>query len=313
MTAAVRVLDLVPSETSTAYRGQVRALRRRGVDCATLAVPGSHVPGERSRSLRHYLLHLGRALRAARRDFDVVHANQGVVAPTALAAPGLPTVVSLWGTDLYGPLGPVSRACARAASAVVVMSEPMAEDLAVDCEVVPHGVDTDLFRPTDRPTARDVVGWRDDRLHVVHPYDPQRTVKNFPRARRVTAAAADRLGDDVVLHAVTGVPHESMPAYLNAADALVLTSEHEGSPNAVKEALACNLPVVATPVGDVPDRLDGVRPSAVASTDAALADALADVLAERERSNGRERVARLDRDRTARRLEAVYREVVADA
>lgn len=309
----MRVLNLVPSETSAAFRGQVRALRARGVDCATLAVPGAHVPGERSRTPLDYLVHLGRTLRAAGDDFDLVHANQGVVAPAALAAANLPTVVSLWGTDLYGPLGPLSRLCARAADAVVVMSSAMAEALHADCRVVPHGVDTNRFQPLDRRNARDAVGWTPDRTHVLYPYAPDRRVKNFPRARQVVEAAAPRLDDAVTLHAITGVPHDEMPAYMNAADALLLTSTHEGSPNAVKEALACNLPVVATPVGDVPERLDGVTPSTVASSNADLVDALVDVLARNERSNGREHVSGLDPESTARRLHAVYRTAAADA
>ncbi|WP_232702550.1 glycosyltransferase family 4 protein [Halobacterium wangiae] len=309
----MRVLNLVPSAESTAFRGQVCALRDRGVDCTTLAVPGSHVPGERARSPLDYLVHLGRALRAAADDVDVVHANQGVVAPTALLTPGLPTVVSLWGTDLYGPLGPVSRACARAATEAVVMSAAMADELDADCRVVPHGVDTERFRPRDPQEARDTLGWDDSRVHVVYPYAPERTVKNFPRARRVVAAAADELEDRPVLHAVTGVPHAEMPTYLNAGDVLLLTSDHEGSPNAVKEALACNLPVVSTPVGDVPERLEGVDPSAVAETDEGLVDALVDVLSRAERSNGRQCVAGLDRDWTARELESVYRSALADA
>jgi len=70
--------------------------------CATLAVPGSHVPGEQTRSVLDYLRHLGQTVRASLREFDLVHANQGVVAPTALAAVGLPTVVSLWGQTSTG-------------------------------------------------------------------------------------------------------------------------------------------------------------------------------------------------------------------
>ena len=328
----MRVLDLVPSADSAAYRGQASALRDRGVDCRTLAVPGTHDPAVGGRSPLDYLVHLGRTVRAATAtrepgagdgdgiggEVDLVHANQGVVAPAALAAgfaAGLPTVVSLWGTDLYGRLGPVSRRCARRADAVVVMSERMAADLGsdVDARVVPHGVDTDTFRPGDREAARRELGWDDGRAHVLFPYDPARPVKGFPRARRVVAAAGDRLDRGVALDVVTDAPHAAMPTYLVAADALLLVSRHEGSPNSVKEALACGLPVVSTPVGDVPERLAGVSPSAVADGDDALADALGDVLVDGRRSNGPARVASVSRERSARAVASVFREVVAGA
>jgi glycosyltransferase involved in cell wall biosynthesis len=303
----MRVLQLVPSADSPVYRGQVCPLERYGVDSTTLEVPGDHTPGGGTRSPRHYLTHFVRAFRG-RDEFDLVHANQGVVAPTALTL-GLPTVLSLWGTDLYGGLGPVSRLCSRLADEVVVMSPAMATDLGVDCRVIPHGVDTERFCPGDQRAARDTLGWGDG-FHVLFPYAPERVVKNYSRAERIVDAVGDRLSADVSLHAVTGVPHERMPTYYVAADALLLPSDHEGSPNAVKEALACNLPVVSTPVGDVPERLAGVTPSATASTDAGLTSALAAVLARDERSNGRAHVSELTLEHTARRLAAVYRDVL---
>jgi glycosyltransferase involved in cell wall biosynthesis len=100
-----------------------------------------------------------------------------------------------------------------------------------------------------------------------------------------------------------------MPTYMNAADALLLTSNREGSPNAVKEALACNLPVVSTDVGDVRERLSGVSPSAVCTTDDGLTDALVDVLAQGARSNGRDIVREVSVSRTRDRLHAVYQQV----
>jgi len=105
--------------------------------------------------------------------------------------------------------------------------------------------------------ARREIGWDDGRAHVLYPYDPARSVKNLPRTKRVVDAAADRVDGAVALDVVTDVPHRRMPTYLNAADALLLTSEHEGSPNTVKEALACNLPVVSTPSETCPNASTG--------------------------------------------------------
>ncbi len=104
-------------------------------------------------------------------------------------------------------------------------------------------------------------------------------------------------------------PH-CMPIYYRAADVLLCASKNEGSPNVVKEALVCNLPVVSTPVGDVPERLVGVYPSEVVARDSTcLGEALTRILLLRIRSNGREHVGNLDLACVARRVLEVYHEV----
>jgi len=94
--------------------------------------------------------------------------------------------------------------------------------------------------------------------------------ENYPRAERVVTVADNLLERPARLRTVSGVDHDAVPDYMNAADALLLTSHSEGSPNSVKEALACNLPVVAVDVGDVRERLAGVEPSRVAASDEEL-------------------------------------------
>lgn len=305
----MRVLSLVPTAEAAPYVGQTAGMRELDVEVTTLSVPGAHVPGESTRSVGSYLRFYPRALRASLDGYDLVHANQGIVAPAALAQPTRPVVLTLWGTDLYGWLGPVSRWCARRADAVVVMSERMNLELDVDAHVIPHGVDLETFRPRDHETACCEVGWDPDERHVLFPYSPERTVKKHSRAERVVHMANEHLDDRVCLHSVSGRPHEEMPRFMAAADALLLTSTHEGSPNAVKEAMACNLPVITTDVGDVRERLASVDPSFVRTTDAGLASALVETLECGERSNGREAVRDLDVTGTARRLHSVYEAV----
>jgi glycosyltransferase involved in cell wall biosynthesis len=101
-----------------------------------------------------------------------------------------------------------------------------------------------------------------------------------------------------------------VPTLMNAADCLLLTSSLEGSPNVVKEALMCNLPVVATDVGDVAERLDGVEPSVVCQDlPDSLAAALHHCLAPRRRSNGREVSQELSAERIACRVLTLYDQV----
>jgi len=310
----MNVLNLVTNPDAQFFTTQVESLRRQGVDGDVVAVPGRRRAtegGADGRSPLDYLQFYPRVLRRSRGDYDIVHANYGLTAPAALAQPTRPVVLTLWGSDLLGPAGPLSRACARLADAVVVMTEGMAAALGpVDAHVVPHGVDLDLFRPIPQAAAREAVGWDEDITQVLFPYAAGRPVKDHPRAVAVVDRAAERLGEDVRLRTLSGVPHARMPLYHNAADALLLTSKREGSPNVVKEALACDRPVVATRVGDVPERLAGVDNAHVCRTDAELVDALVAVLDRGARSNGRRHVASLSVERMAERLRSVYDSVL---
>jgi len=311
----LRVLNLVPSDDSRFFGQQVETLERLGVDCTTLPVPGDreYDDGETSgRSVADYARLYPRALRASFDDYDLIHANYGLTAPHAVCQPNLPVVLSLWGTDLYGKYGDVSRLCARFADEVVVMSPAMETELGQDAHVIPHGVDLSLFQPAPTAPARERIGWERDGYHVLFPYPPERDVKNYPRAERVVEAARDRLPEPVTLHTVTGVPHDGMPDYHNAADALLVTSHHEGSPNAVKEALACNVPVVSTDVGDVADRLAGLDHSRACTSDAELVDALVDAVATDDRTQGRDAVREISVQRSGERLLDVYRAAVDD-
>ena len=288
---------------------QMAELEDRGVSFSVLSVSGEVGDGD-SRGPLEYLKFFPEVLAEARNGYDLVHAHYGLTAPMALAQIRKPVVLSLWGSDLHGSVAPVSRACAPFCEEVVVMSPEMRELLGRECRIIPDGVDLARFSPEPRGRARERVGWSEEEYHVLFPYSPRRTMKNYPRARRVVEAVDDRLERPVRLQTVYGVDHDEVVDYMNAADALLLTSHSEGSPNSVKEALACNLPVVAVDVGDVRQRLSGVSPSVVASSDEELVAGLVEVLESGERSNGREAVREVSIDRTTEAMLEVYERVV---
>ncbi|MFC6718266.1 glycosyltransferase [Natrialbaceae archaeon GCM10025810] len=301
----MHVLSLTPNADATFMNEQIAALERRGVSISTLSVPGE-VDAETSRSPVDYLSFFPAVFREARNGYDVVHAHYGLTGPMAITQLRTPVVLSLWGSDVHGPVQPVSKACAPLCDEVVVMSEGMRRALGRECTVIPDGIDLEKFAPEPRDAAREAVGWDDEAHHVLFPYSPERTVKNYPRARRIASAADDLLERPVRLQVVHGVDHDEVATYVNAADALLLTSESEGSPNSVKEAMACNLPVVATDVGDVRERLEGVDPSVVGTTDEELLEGLIEILDRGERSNGREAAREVSVERTADEMLAVY-------
>ncbi len=306
------VLVLTTYDESPFLCQQLEALEQRGVSTTTLPVPGDVGAGQ-SRRPWDYLRYVPEVIREARNGYDLVHAHYGLTAPMALAQRRLPVVCSLWGTDLAGPGGPISRACAPLCDEVVVMTEGMADRLPTSATVLPFGIDLEKFQPTDRRRARERVGWAQDERHVLFPYSPERTVKNYPRAREVVATVDNLLEESVTLQVVHGVDHDEVSTYMNAADALLLTSEHEGSPTSVKEAMACNLPVVSLDVGDVRTRLADVDPSVVATTDDELVDGLIEVLARDERSNGRQAVEEVSQTVVVDRLLELYDRTVDDA
>jgi glycosyltransferase involved in cell wall biosynthesis len=301
----MHVLILTANADAPFMTQQVAALEERGVSFTTMSVAGE-VSADTARSPLDYVRTVPRMIREAGNGYDLVHAHYGLTAPAALSQLRKPVVLSLWGSDVHGPVAPVSKACAPLCDEVVVMSEEMRTVLGRDCTVIPDGVDLERFRPKPRPRARETVGWPDDEYHVLFPYSPARGVKNYPRARRVVNAVSSLLDRPVRLQTVSGVDHDAVATYINAADALLLTSDSEGSPNSVKEAMACNVPVVSLDVGDVRERLDGVDPSFVATSDEGLVDGLTEVLERGERSNGREAAREVSIERTAARMLEVY-------
>ena len=309
----MHVLTLTNSADAPFMNQQMAELERRGVSFTTLSVSGD-VDATTARGPTDYLRTIPKVISESSHGYDLIHAHYGLMAPMALAQFGTPVVLSLWGSDVHGPVKPVSSLCAPLCEEVIVMSEEMREELGRDARVIPNGVNLEQFRPEPQERAREKVGWDDagDAYQVLFPYPPEREVKNYPRARRIVTAADNLLDRPVELRTVHGVDHDTVSDYMNAADALLLTSHSEGSPNSVKEAMACNLPVVAVDVGDVRERLARVEPSWVATSDEELITGLMDVLERGERSNGREAAREVSIERTTERILEVYERVAGE-
>jgi glycosyltransferase involved in cell wall biosynthesis len=254
----------------------------------------------------------------------------GVMADVTTRAVGdRPVVVSFCGSDLlggatngminklalrYGVLA--SRRAARRAAGVVVKSRNLFHALPKSIDrtrvwIVPNGVDFARFYPRDRSECQAMLGWDERCEHILFPALPTRPVKRFALAQ--AAVALLHGAGRVELHALSGVPHDEVPIWVNAADVVLLTSAHEGSPNAVKEALACNVPVVSTDVGDVRERLADIDGCFIAdATPEDLAAKLALVLERKRPVEARERIADLSLEPVAERLHEIYRLVSAN-
>jgi glycosyltransferase involved in cell wall biosynthesis len=302
----VKVLQLVTTERSF-FQQQVAALETRGYDCTTVSVPGP----EQERRPADFARFYAEVLRTVgREEFDLVHANYGLTLPFAFAQPIRPVVATLWGSDVMSDIDwlvGLTRRFALRCDAVICPSERLSEAYGDENVVVPFGVDTDRFRPMDRASARERVGWPADDRIVLFPYRTDRRVKNFELAKDVAA----RVDGPVDLRTLSGVAHEEMPYYYNASDAVLVTSRYESGPMVVKEAAACNVPVVSTDVGFAREVLSGVENSAVRVDADGLAAALEAILESGGRSNAREAVREeLSVDRMGDAIERVYEGVL---
>jgi teichuronic acid biosynthesis glycosyltransferase TuaC len=193
--------------------------------------------------------------------FDVVHAHFGLSAWPALAASARVRGLTVHGTDLRARrtraataavLGKMDLVAAPTAELARELPTKAARERA---KVIPCGVDTERFRPLPRAAARAELGLDQDpaRPRLLFPADPARSVKRFDRARTLAEAV------NVPLDTLGGVPPERVPLWVNAANAVLVTSDAEGFGLAALEALACDVPVAATPVGVHPQALEGVQ------------------------------------------------------
>jgi glycosyltransferase involved in cell wall biosynthesis len=201
----------------------------------------------------------------------------------------------------------VCRAFTRFFDSVIVVSEEMRRKLGVPgAHVIPCGVDMSLFQPAAMTAARNALGLDPDRKLILWAGEHQRPEKRFELVSQAMDLLKARVPEaELVL--LSNKPHSTVPDHLNACDALVLTSDAEGSPMVIKEAMACNVPVVSTAVGDVPQLFAGLEGHWICSQDPAdIADRLEEALAYGRRTNGRERVAHLSLDNISREIISVY-------
>jgi teichuronic acid biosynthesis glycosyltransferase TuaC len=246
--------------------------------------------------------------------YDIVHAHYGYSAYPAMFRLQAPLVITLHGTDVLGNI--FERLCTRAVShfadAVIVVSEGMRR--RIPGIVIPCGVDLGVFKPYDRDKARARLRWPKDRHIVLFPFDPARREKRYDLAR----ASVERLvqeGVDAELKTVVNVPNAEMPWCYSAADALLLCSDYEGSPTSIKEALACNRPVVATEVGDVGELLNGIAGTRICPQDAGtIARNLREVFdwSRNHEFRGRAAMARYDQALTVEKIVGVYADVLSN-
>jgi glycosyltransferase involved in cell wall biosynthesis len=291
-------------------RDQVDEVRRRGVEVDLFEFArgrGEYLPA--TRRLRSLL---------RRERFDLVHAHYGLAGWVARLAGAKPLVVTFHGTDVRHHLvGHLSRRLAWRLDLVAGVSRALfeAEDgrpglpAVPGSAVLPCGPDLDRFEPIPRERARRELGLDPGGRYLFFPANPARPEKRHDRAAEVAVAC----GADLL----TGgsIEPEQMPLWLNAANAVLVTSDYEGFGMAAVEALACEVPVLSTDVGVAPYTLGGIDGCLCAPFDAEAWAAVAHrhLEAPDPRVAGAARAATLSAAAMAERVIEAYRAVIDEA
>jgi glycosyltransferase involved in cell wall biosynthesis len=275
------ITNMYPTEADPTFgtfvADQVAALRAhpRVERCDVLFVDGR---ASRWNYLRAFA-GLHRALR--RRPADVVYAHYGLTGAIATMQRRVPTVVTYHTGDLELTRWQreVSGIAYRLAADNICVSLHAMDRLPGPAHHLTCGVDTELFSPRDRASARAAYGIGSRELALLFPSSPDRPKKAYPRFVAVVEELRSRGHLVRELH-LRALRREEVPSIMAAADVMVMTSLQEGAPVAVMEALACGLGVVATPVGDVASMLGAARNARVLQfSAAAFADAVEAVAA----------------------------------
>lgn len=255
---------------------QVAALRKhpRVEACEVLFIDG--------RSDKwNYLRGLGRVHRAIRaQPFDVVLAHYGLTGALAVTQRRVPVVITYHAGDIMGERWQraISRQAYRRAADNISVSMAGLDQLPGPAHLLTCGIDLDLFVPRDRAAARARFEVPNDAVAVLFPSHPDRIFKRYPRFVEVLAELRGR-GHAVHELQLRGLSRGEVPELMAAADIMVMTSSVEGAPVAIMEALACGLPIVSTPVAEVPAMLADADHARVLEFDArGFADAVEAVL-----------------------------------
>jgi glycosyltransferase involved in cell wall biosynthesis len=316
---ALVVSNMLPDdshpERGSFVRDQVAALRKLpGIDVELHEFPpGAPALLAAARALRRRFGGRSEERRSeGHAAFDVVHSHFGLTAWPALAVPSRVRALTVHGTDVSHPRTRLAtRAVLPFIDLLAAASAPLVQQLPGRgarrrAQVLPCGVDLERFQPIPRERARLELGLQAAGTYLLFPADPARASKRYDHARALAQATGAEL---LVLGSVAP---DRVALWINAANAVLVPSEREGFGLAVLEALACDVPVLATPVGIHPDALLGVNGSFCSPFDLAVWRTAVEphLQAPDPRIDGRPSAARFSSTALAERVATAWREVL---
>lgn len=265
---------------------------------------------------RHGVLGYLRKLPSLRKEIkknkiDIIHAHYGLSGMLSVLQRKVPVVITFHGSDIWASnIRKISLIASHLSHWNIFISEKLqshARGFRVkNSSIIPCGVDLETFYPTEKAQARNINNFDKNQKYVLFSSSFTNKVKNYPLAKD-----AMKYIPSAALIELKGYTLEEVNVLMNACDVLLVTSFFESGPLVVKEAMASNLPVVSTQVGDVQEAIQDTAACYLAKYDPTdVADKLKKALEFGKKTNGREKIGKYRMDVIARRLKDLYSNIL---
>lgn len=286
---------------------QRESLLKRGIEIEKFPIHAGGMGGyiKAIKKLRKYL---------ENRTYDIIHAHYSFSGFVACLSTRKPVICSLMGSDILQhsrAIVSITRFFSEYLWAATIVKTREMKEVLKKSILLPNGVDFSNFRPIPREEALRKTEFNPSERNIIFvAQDPKSRVKNLSLAEKSIRLIND---ENVKLHIISNVPFAELPYFYNAADLLLLTSLSEGSPNVIKEAMACNCPIVSTDVGDVKDVIGDMEGCYITSFEAEdVADKIKIALEFGKRTNGRQHIIDLglDSKSIAKKINKIYKSII---
>ncbi len=295
------------SQEYTFVKEQGDALEKIGIHVSYFAVKGKGAKG--------YLSSLSKLKQVVKeRHIDLIHAHYGFCGALCILQHAVPVVITFHNGETLSAKGKIISSIAARFSAYNIFVAQHIHDklfsIPKGYAILPCGVDIDRLSLLEKQEAAKEMSLPDDRPNILFGGSFSNDRKNYPLAKE----AISLLPYPVNLIEMKGYDREQVNKLLCGCDLFLLPTKSEGSPQVIKEALACNCPIVATGVADIPQLLSGVKNSYTTDFDATeIATRIDQILKNGERTNGRKRIIelQLDNSQVAKNLIVIYDTVIS--
>ncbi len=241
---------------------------------------------------------------------NLIHAHGGHIGLLCGIQRKIPVVITFHGSDInLSANRMISLSASMLCNRSIFVSRQLKKKMPFKSNVsavIPCGVDFDVFSPVDKASAKSESGFPENANYVLFSSSFENKVKNYPLAEKAMVGISR-----VHLKEIKNRSRAEVNLLINGAELLLLTSFSEGSPQIIKEAMACNCPIVATDVGDIRDVIGNTEGCYITTFDPVdVAEKIKLALAFGKRTNGREKIGYLDNKIIAGKIIQVYKQVL---